>query len=57
VVAGDLGVRKAVAIAYLRKEIAGEDEVRRAVAHWGLHATVAQAILLHAYAVKALEKA
>ena len=35
VVAGDLGVKKAVAIAYLGKEIAGEDEVRRAVAHWG----------------------
>jgi DNA-3-methyladenine glycosylase II len=56
VVAGDLGVRKAVAIAYLGKEIAGEDEVRRAVSHWGVHATVAQAILLHAYAVKGLEK-
>ncbi len=56
VVAGDLGVKKAVAITYLGKETAGEDEVRRAVAHWGLHATVAQAILLHAYAVKALKK-
>jgi DNA-3-methyladenine glycosylase II len=57
VVAGDLGVRKAVAIAYLGKETADEDEVRQAVAHWGTHATVAQAILLHAYAVKALQKA
>ncbi len=56
VVAGDLGVRKAVAITYLGKEMASEDEVRRAVAHWGPHATVAQAILLHAYALKALEK-
>ena len=55
VVAGDLGVKKAVAIAYLGKETAGEDEVRQAVAHWGTHATVAQAILLHAYAVKALQ--
>jgi DNA-3-methyladenine glycosylase II len=52
VVAGDLGVKKAVAITYLGKEMAGEDEVRQAVAHWGVHATVAQAILLHAYAVK-----
>ena len=57
VVAGDLGVKKAVAIAYLGKETAGEDEVRQAVAHWGTHATAAQAILLHAYAVKALKKA
>jgi len=56
VVAGDLGVKKAVAITYLGKETASEDEVRRAVAHWGLYATVAQAILLHAYAEKALEK-
>ncbi len=57
VVAGDLGVKKAVAITYLGKEPAGEEEVRHAVAHWGTHATVAQAILLHAYAVKALQKA
>ncbi len=57
VVAGDLGVRKAVGIAYLGKKIAGDDEVRETVAHWGAHATVAQAILLHAYAVNALEKA
>ncbi len=56
VVAGDLGVRKAVAMTYLGKETASEDEVRRAVAHWGPHATVAQAILLHAYAIKGLEK-
>ncbi len=57
VVAGDLGVRKAVAIAYLGKETAGEDEVRRTVAHWGAHATEAQAILLRAYAIRALAKA
>jgi len=56
VVAGDLGVRKAVAIAYLGKETANEDEVRKTVEHWGAHASVAQAILLHAYAEKALEK-
>jgi DNA-3-methyladenine glycosylase II len=57
VVAGDLGVKKAVAIAYLGKGMVGEDEVRQAVAHWGTDASVAQAILLHAYAMKALEKA
>jgi DNA-3-methyladenine glycosylase II len=55
IVAGDLGVKKAVAIAYLAKDMAREDEVRQAVAHWGAHATVTQAILLHAYAVRALE--
>ena len=54
VVAGDLGVRKAVAKAYLGKETAGEEEVRRAVAHWGAQAPTAQAILLHTYAMKAL---
>jgi DNA-3-methyladenine glycosylase II len=52
VVAGDLGVKKAVAVTYMGKDMAGEDEVRQAVAHWGVHATVAQAILMHAYAVK-----
>ncbi len=56
VVAGDLGVKKAVAITYLGKDTASEDEVRQAVAHWGAHATVAQAILLHAYALKALAR-
>lgn len=52
VVAGDLGVKKAVAKAYLGKETAGEEEVRRAAAHWGVQATTAQAVLLHAYALK-----
>jgi DNA-3-methyladenine glycosylase II len=46
VVAGDLGVRKAVARAYLGREIASEAEVRAATAHWGRHATLAQALLL-----------
>jgi DNA-3-methyladenine glycosylase II len=53
-VAGDLGVRKAVAMAYLGKAMASEEEVRQAVAHWGAQATTAQAILLHAYVMKAL---
>ncbi len=57
VVAGDLGVRKAVAIAYLGKDTATEIEVRQAVSHWGAHATTAQALLLHAYVVKALDEA
>jgi 3-methyladenine DNA glycosylase/8-oxoguanine DNA glycosylase len=46
VVAGDLGVRKAVARAYLGRDIASEAEVRAATAHWGRHATLAQALLL-----------
>jgi DNA-3-methyladenine glycosylase II len=49
VVAGDLGVRKAVALAYLNAPIAPEDEVRRATAHWGASAAVAQTLLLHAW--------
>ena len=46
VVAGDLGVRKAVARAYLGRAIADEEEVRAATAHWGDGAVVAQALLL-----------
>jgi DNA-3-methyladenine glycosylase II len=46
VVAGDLGVRKAVARAYLGRDIASEVDVRAATAHWGRHATLAQALLL-----------
>jgi DNA-3-methyladenine glycosylase II len=46
VVAGDLGVRKAVARAYLGAPIAPEAEVRRATAHWGESAAVAQTLLL-----------
>ena len=46
VVAGDLGVRKAVARAYLDLPIAPEADVRAATAHWGDCATVAQALLL-----------
>ncbi len=46
VVAGDLGVRKAVARAYLGRPIAPEADVRAATAHWGDGATVAQALLL-----------
>jgi DNA-3-methyladenine glycosylase II len=46
VVAGDLGVRKAVGRVYLGIPIASEDEVRQATDHWGDGAGVAQALLL-----------
>lgn len=48
VVAGDLGVRKAVGLAYLGTPLPAEADVRLATAHWGASATVAQALLLHA---------
>jgi DNA-3-methyladenine glycosylase II len=48
VVAGDLGVRKAVGMAYLGAPLPSEAEVRRATAHWGASAGVAQQLLLHA---------
>jgi DNA-3-methyladenine glycosylase II len=48
VVAGDLGVRKAVGLAYLDSPLPPEAEVRAATAHWGDSATVAQALLLQA---------
>lgn len=47
VVAGDLGVRKAVGLAYVNSAAPSEQEVRRATAHWGRSANVAQALLLH----------
>ena len=45
-VAGDLGVRKAVARAYLGLPIASPLEVRAATAHWGASAALAQTLLL-----------
>jgi DNA-3-methyladenine glycosylase II len=54
VVAGDLGVRKAVGLAYFDGARPSEDEVRKATAHWGDAAAVAQALLLHAMAEKTL---
>ena len=48
VVAGDLGVRKAVGLAYVGTPLPAEAEVRRATAHWGESAGAAQALLLHA---------
>jgi DNA-3-methyladenine glycosylase II len=47
VVAGDLGVRKAVGAAYLDGRLPSEAEVRAATAHWGPAAGVAQQLLLH----------
>jgi DNA-3-methyladenine glycosylase II len=48
VVAGDLGVRKAVGAAYLEGRMPSEPEVRSITAHWGDAAGVAQQLLLHA---------
>jgi DNA-3-methyladenine glycosylase II len=54
VVAGDLGVRKAVGLAYLSTPAPTEAEVRAATAHWGESAGTAQALLLHALGEGAL---
>lgn len=50
VVAGDLGVRKAVGAAYLNDPSPTEQTVRRATRHWGESACLAQALLLHGFA-------
>jgi DNA-3-methyladenine glycosylase II len=55
VVAGDLGVRKAVGIAYRTGVTPSEDEVRELTAHWHVSAAHAQALLLHGLGEKALE--
>jgi len=47
VVAGDLGVRKAIGAAYLGDSLPSEERVRAATAHWGEAAGVAQALVLH----------
>jgi DNA-3-methyladenine glycosylase II len=47
VVAGDLGVRKAVGAAYCNGHLPSETEVRELTAHWGAAAGVAQQLLLH----------
>ncbi len=56
VVAGDLGVRKAVGLAYLDNPLPSEAEVRQATAHWGESAGVAQALLLTALGEGVLTK-
>jgi DNA-3-methyladenine glycosylase II len=57
VVTGDLGVRKAVGLAYLGASNPSEAEVRAATEHWGASAGVAQALLLHALGEGALTPA
>jgi DNA-3-methyladenine glycosylase II len=52
VVAGDLGVRKAVGLAYLDGRMPSETEVRSLTAHWGAAAGVAQQLLLHDLAAR-----
>jgi DNA-3-methyladenine glycosylase II len=52
--AGDLGVRKAVGVAYLNGRIATPDEIRKTTAHWGGAAGLAQGLLLHAQHEKTL---
>jgi DNA-3-methyladenine glycosylase II len=47
VVAGDLGVRKAVGAAYLDGRMPSDAEVRAVTANWGPAAGVAQQLLLH----------
>jgi len=54
VVAGDLGVRKAVGLAYLGTPLPTEAQVRQATEHWGASAGTAQALLLHALGEGAL---
>jgi len=55
VVAGDLGVRKAVGIAYAHGRMPSEPEVRQLTGHWGSSAGVAQQLLLHALSEGELE--
>ena len=52
VVAGDLGVRKAVGRLYGTPAIPSESDVRSLTAHWGAAATHAQALALHDLAVR-----
>jgi DNA-3-methyladenine glycosylase II len=47
VVAGDLGVRKAIGAAYCHGNTPSETAVRELTAHWGAAAGVAQQLLLH----------
>jgi DNA-3-methyladenine glycosylase II len=51
VVAGDLGVRKAIGRLYGLGTLPSEDEVRRATAHWGASATIVQGLALYDLAV------
>ncbi len=54
VVAGDLGVRKAVGRLYGQAQLPSENEVRRLTEHWRSAATLAQTLALHALALSEL---
>jgi len=54
VVAGDLGVRKAIGRLYGTTGLPSEIEVRRLTGHWGAAAAHAQALALHDLATRAL---
>ncbi|MGI8703907.1 MAG: DNA-3-methyladenine glycosylase family protein [Candidatus Limnocylindrales bacterium] len=56
VVAGDLGVRKAIGAAYLAGRMPSEAEVRQLTAHWGDAAGIAQQLLLQGLATGSLEE-
>ena len=47
VVAGDLGVRKAIGAAYCNGNLPSETDVCELTGHWGAAAGVAQQLLLH----------
>ena len=47
VVAGDLGVRKAIGRLYAVSDLPSEEEVRRLTEHWGASATAVQALALY----------
>ncbi len=51
VVAGDLGVRKAVGLLYLCSVLPSEAEVRRLTGHWGSASAMVQTLALHDLAV------
>jgi DNA-3-methyladenine glycosylase II len=53
VVAGDLGVRKAIGRLYGLGALTSEEQVRRATAHWGASATIVQGLALYDLAVAA----
>ncbi len=57
VVAGDLGVRKAIGAAYLAGRMPSEAEVRQLTAHWSDAAGIAQQLLLQGLARGSLEEA
>lgn len=56
VVAGDLGVRKAVGLVYGLGELPPESAVRATTAHWGAAAAMAQTLVLHALLDRDLER-